>query len=46
VRFTTLAKWFSDPIVIVEVVDTPTLTGDGDVAAIVKSRNWKRAIAV
>jgi len=46
VRFTIPAKRFNEAIVIVDVADTPTLTVGGDVAVIVKSRNWKRAVAL
>jgi hypothetical protein len=46
VRVTTPANRFTDAIVMVEVADAPALTADGDVAAMVKSRNWKRAVAV
>ena len=46
VRFTILAKRFNEAIVIVDVADTPTLTVGGEVAPIVKSRNWKRAVAL
>ncbi len=45
VRVTVPEKWFKATIVIVDVVDTPTFAPDGEVAAIVKSRNWKRAVA-
>ena len=46
VRFTTPAKRFNEAIVILEVADAPTLTVGEDVAATVKSRNWKRAVAL
>jgi len=40
------AKWFTAARVIVELAELPALTGVGDVAAIVKSRNWKVAVAL
>lgn len=46
VRLTTPAKWFSAAIVTVEIAKLPALTGNGDVAEIVKSRNWKVAVAL
>lgn len=36
VRVTVAVKWLTEVTVIVELADTPTLTGDGDVAVIVK----------
>jgi len=41
VRATTLEKWFSPFIVIVEATEAVTSTGAGEEAAIVKSRNVK-----
>ena len=38
-------KPFSAATVMVDVLDTPTLSAAGEVAVIVKSRNWKRAVA-
>jgi hypothetical protein len=46
VRFTTPANRFNDAIVMVEVGIVPTLAAGGGVAAIVKSRNWNRAVAL
>ena len=46
VMLTTPAKWFTAATVIVEVAEVPTFTGEGDVAPIVKSRNWKVAVAL
>jgi len=46
VRFTIPAKRFNEAIVTVDVADAPTLTVGGEVAAIVKSWNWKRAVAL
>ena len=46
VRLTDPAKWFSAATVIVEVAELPAFTGVGDVAAIVKSRNWNVAVAL
>jgi len=46
VRLTNPAKWFSAATVIVEVAEFPAFTGAGDVAAIVKSRNWNVAVAL
>jgi len=46
VRLTTPVKRFNAAIVIVEVADVPALTAGGELAAIVKSRNWKRAVVV
>jgi hypothetical protein len=40
------AKWFTAVRVIVELAELPVLTGAGEVAAIVKSRNWKVAVAL
>jgi hypothetical protein len=45
-RVTVPPKWFSDVIVTFDVADTPTLTATGEEAVIVKSRNWKSAVAV
>jgi hypothetical protein len=33
-------KWLSGDTVMVDVVETPALMGDGDVAEIVKSTTW------
>ena len=41
VRMTTLEKWFSPFIVIVEATEAVTSTGAGEEAAIMKSRNVK-----
>lgn len=38
------AKWFNAVTVRVDVADTPISTAAGELAAIVKSRNWKRAV--
>ena len=46
VRVTTPAKPLTAVIVIVETADWPALTAAGDVAAIVKSRKMKVAVAV
>ena len=46
VRLTVPAKWFRATTVIVEVAELPAFTGAGDVAAIVKSRNWNVAVAL
>jgi len=46
VRLTVPAKWFRAVTVIVEVAELPAFTGAGDVAAIVKSRNWNVAVAL
>ena len=46
VRLTTPTKWFTAATVTVEVAELPALTGDGDVAEIVKSRNWNVAVAL
>jgi hypothetical protein len=43
-RLTDPAKWFTAVRVIVELAELPALTGAGEVAAIVKSRNWKVAV--
>jgi hypothetical protein len=45
-RLTDPAKWFTAVRVIVELPELPALTGAGEVAAIVKSRNWKVAVAL
>lgn len=45
-RLTDPAKWFTAVRVIVELTELPELTGAGEVAAIVKSRNWKVAVAL
>jgi len=37
-------KWFSADTVRVDMLDAPTLAATIEVAVIVKSRNWKRAI--
>lgn len=46
VRLTIPANWFTAATVIVEVAEMPALTGDGDVAPSVKSRNWRVAVAL
>jgi hypothetical protein len=46
VRLIDPAKWFTAVRVIVELAELPALTGAGEVAAIVKSRNWKVAVAL
>ena len=46
VRLTTPAKPLTAVTVIVEVAETPTLTAEGEDAAIVKSRTVKVAVAV
>ena len=46
VRLTEPAKWFSAATVIVEVVEFPAFAGVGEVAVIVKSRNWNVAVAL
>jgi hypothetical protein len=46
VRPTDPAKWFTAVRVIVELAKLPALTGAGEVAAVVKSWNWKTAVAV
>ena len=46
VKLTDPAKWFNATTVIVEVAEFPAFTGAGDVAAIVKSRNWNVAVAL
>jgi hypothetical protein len=46
VRVTTPEKWFTPMTVIVVVEELPTLAGLGELASIVKFRNWKRATAV
>ena len=45
VRLMVPLKWFNAVIVIVTVSDWVTLTAAGLVADIVKSWNWKRAVA-
>ena len=40
------AKWFTAASVIVELAGLPALTGAGELAVIVKSRNWKMAVAL
>jgi len=37
-------KWFKADTVRVDVLDAPTFAATSEVAVIVKSRNWKRAI--
>jgi hypothetical protein len=44
-KLTDPAKWFRAATVIVKVVEFPAFAEAGDVAAIVKSRNWKKAVA-
>lgn len=44
VRLTMPLKWFSAAIVIVDVADWVVSTGEGVVAEIVKSLNWKSAV--
>jgi hypothetical protein len=46
IRLTSPAKWFRAVTIIVEVAELPALTGAGEVAVIVKSRNWKVAVAL
>ena len=46
VRLTTLAKWFSEVTLIVDVADTPTMTAPGEFAEMVKSWIMKVAVAV
>jgi len=46
VRETTPAKWLRETIVMVDVAETPALAAAGEDAVIVKSWNWKRAVAV
>jgi hypothetical protein len=46
VRLTDPAKWFSAARVIVELAALPALTGVGEAEVIVKSRNWKVAVAL
>jgi len=46
VKPTDPAKWFSGATVIVEVAEFPAFSGAGDVAIIVKSRNWNVAVAL
>ena len=46
VRLIDPAKWFTAVRVIVELAELPALTGAGEVAPIVKSRNWKVAVAL
>ena len=45
VSVTVPEKWFNADTVRVEVLDVPTFAATTEVAAIVKSRNWKRVIA-
>jgi hypothetical protein len=46
VRLTIPAKWFTPVTVIVAVAELPALAGFGELAVIVKLRNWKREVAV
>ncbi len=46
VRLTVPAKRFRLVIGIVDTTDEPALAGAGEVAAIVKSRNWKVAVVL
>lgn len=46
VRPTVPTKWLRAATVIVEAAEFPALMGAGDVAAIVKSRNWNMAVAL
>ena len=46
VRLIDPAKWFTAARVIVELAGLPAFTGAGEAAAIVKSRNWKMAVAL
>jgi len=46
VRMITPVKWFIATRVIVELAELPALAGAGEAAAIVKSRNWKVAVAL
>jgi len=45
VRLTIPAKWFKPVTVIVAVAALPALAGLGELAVIVKLRNWKREVA-
>jgi hypothetical protein len=46
VRATDPAKWFAADTLTVEIDELPAFAGDGEVAAIAKSRNWKVAVAL
>jgi len=46
VRMTIPAKWFAPVTVIVAMAELPALAGLGELAVIVKLRNWKREVAV
>jgi hypothetical protein len=46
VKLTDPAKWFTAERVIVELAGLPALTEAGEAAVIVKSRNWKVAVAL
>lgn len=43
VKVTTPLKWLIAVMVMVEMAELPALTGVGDEADVLKSRNWKRA---
>ena len=45
-RLTDPEKWFRATTVIVEIAELPAFRRAGDVAAIVKSRNWNVAVAL
>jgi hypothetical protein len=46
VRLIDPTKWFTAARVTVELAGLPALTGAGRAAVIVKSRNWKMAVAL
>jgi hypothetical protein len=46
VRLTIPAKRFTPVTVIVAVAEVPTLAGLGELAVIVKLRNWKNEVAM
>jgi hypothetical protein len=46
VRLTSPEKWFTAATVVIELAELRALTGAGEVAVIVKSRNWKVAVAL
>ena len=45
VRLTVPEKWFRPVTVMVDVAETPDLTGVGMAAVMLKSWNWKRVVA-
>ena len=45
VKVTVPLKWFNEVTVTVEVARTPTSTGAGDVAVMLKSRNMNVTVA-